>query len=311
MADGRDGRVGEDHARAHRPVRRWRGRRGRGSTSAATRAWYLPAWVSRARPLTSPMAYSQSEPADAHPVVDLDRLAGLDPECLEAHVGRVGAASDGDEQLVARPGPRRSPARAGPASRRARPRSPWRRGGPPRRAARRPSSTSSEANSSSRAISRGSASTIATEAPERGVGLRHLDPDDAAAEDEQAAGDRGGRRHLPVRPRRRLGQPRDRRQQRARAGGHDHGAPRLEQRRRRRARGARPPGGRARAPASTPRDSSQGSCAESSRSWMTSSRRASTRGTSTVASSSCTPGTRCTSSTRSPGRSSALEGMHA
>ena len=63
VADRGDLRVGEDDARRcasrrreARCVERPR------MLSAAIRAWYLPAWVSSARPLTSPMAYSQSWP---------------------------------------------------------------------------------------------------------------------------------------------------------------------------------------------------------------------------------------------------------
>ena len=48
---GEPGLVG---GRARRPCR--------GCASAQIRAWYLPMWVSSARPLTSPIAYSHSEP---------------------------------------------------------------------------------------------------------------------------------------------------------------------------------------------------------------------------------------------------------
>jgi hypothetical protein len=56
--------------------------------------------VSRARPLTSPTAYSQSKPS-AHGVVDLDRPARLEADRLEAKVAGERTPADGDEQLVA------------------------------------------------------------------------------------------------------------------------------------------------------------------------------------------------------------------
>ena len=62
----------------------------------------------------------------------------------------------------------------------------------------------------------------------------------------------------------------------------------------------------------TPRSSSHGSCAASSRSWTISSRRASTAGTSSSpVTASAAPGMRRTSASASYGRSSAFDGMHA
>ncbi len=62
----------------------------------------------------------------------------------------------------------------------------------------------------------------------------------------------------------------------------------------------------------TPLSSSHGSCEESSRSWMISSRRLSVAVTSSEpVTASRAPTTRPTSASASAGRSSALEGMHA
>ena len=63
---------------------------------------------------------------------------------------------------------------------------------------------------------------------------------------------------------------------------------------------------------SMPFSSSQGSCDESSRSWITSSRRARIAcGSSSPPTASAAPGTRRASASTSAGRSSAFEGMHA
>ena len=52
--------VGEVDVPAVGTVVEWQGRlRAAAMTSPAMRAWYLPMWVSSARPQTSPMAYSQ------------------------------------------------------------------------------------------------------------------------------------------------------------------------------------------------------------------------------------------------------------
>ena len=99
---------------------------------------------------------------------------------------------------------------------------------PSRRAASSASWTCSDANGSSRARMRSPPSTSVTCGAERGECLRHLDADDAAAEDQQAVGDRLGGRDLAVRPRRGVAQAVDRRDQRVAAGRHDDGAARDE-----------------------------------------------------------------------------------
>ena len=73
------------------------------------RAWYLPAWVSSARPLTSPIAYSQSRwrRGTRMCVIDGDRGAGLEADGLQAEIVGVRRATDGDEQLVLRTARRR------------------------------------------------------------------------------------------------------------------------------------------------------------------------------------------------------------
>ena len=67
------------------------------------RAWYFPMCVSSARPLH---VADRVEPAAGHAggaelVVDLDRLAGLEPDRVDAEIVGVRAPSDRDEQLVA------------------------------------------------------------------------------------------------------------------------------------------------------------------------------------------------------------------
>ena len=71
-------------------------------TSAAMRAWYFPMWVSGARPLQSPTAYSQppSTPVGAELIVDVDGASGLEPHRLESEIAGGGPAAGGDEQLV-------------------------------------------------------------------------------------------------------------------------------------------------------------------------------------------------------------------
>ena len=68
--------------------------------AAATRAWYLPMWVSSARPLTSPIAYSHSCSIARMLSSHLDRLARLQPQRLQAELARVGAPPDRDQQLL-------------------------------------------------------------------------------------------------------------------------------------------------------------------------------------------------------------------
>ena len=58
-------------------------------------------WVSSERPLTSPIAYSHSEPPTRMPVVDLEVAAGLDPGGLEPELGRPRPPADRDQELVA------------------------------------------------------------------------------------------------------------------------------------------------------------------------------------------------------------------
>ncbi len=63
---------------------------------------------------------------------------------------------------------------------------------------------------------------------------------------------------------------------------------------------------------SMPCSSSQGICPESSRAWITSSRRVSTAPGSSSPLTACeTPGTRVASASSSPGRNSAFDGMQA
>ncbi len=134
---------------------------------------------------------------------------------------------------------------------------------------------------------------------ERRPCLRHLDPDHAPAEDRPAAAAPASRssprRSSTARPRRARGAAGSRLRcpSRSRRRAARRGPPRP------RRRAARPRGARGRARASTPRSSSQGTIEESSRSWTTSSRRASTASTSS--SPTATPGTRRASAASSPG----------
>ena len=67
------------------------------------RAWYLPMWVSRARPLQSPTAYSQppSTPVARSWSSTSTNLPGSSPTVLEPEVVGARAPAGGDEQLVA------------------------------------------------------------------------------------------------------------------------------------------------------------------------------------------------------------------
>ena len=187
--------------------------------SAATRAWYLPMWVSSARPLTSPIAYSQSRPPTRSPVVDLDRARrGSSADRLEAEVRRC--AARGRPRPAAR---RRSTRLAALELRRdlaaASPRdapsalAPVRTSTPCSRSA---SVTCSPANGSSR----GSSAVAALDqrrpaAPSVWPGLGQLGADHAAAEDHERvrapasrSSPRGWSRLAPRRARRSAASPR-------------------------------------------------------------------------------------------------------
>ena len=147
---------------------------------------------------------------------------------------------------------------------------------------------------------------------ERRPRLAELDADDAAAEDEQPLGNGARRRAETVRPRR------ARRRARGSAGSSApvpvastiawRACARCRRRRScaRRSRRALPRSN------VTPRSSSHGTCTESSRSWITWSRRLKTASTSSSpVAASAAPGMRRASSSASAGRSSAFDGMHA
>ena len=71
-------------------------------TSPAMRAWYLPMWVSSARPLQSPTAYSQppSTPTARSWSSTSTEPAGLEADRLQAEVAGRRSPADGDEDLV-------------------------------------------------------------------------------------------------------------------------------------------------------------------------------------------------------------------
>ena len=203
------------------------------------------------------------------------RLARLEPERLEADPVGAGRAADGHEQLVgldARAVVERD--REGAVARDAA--SPSRRGGRPRRAraATRAPARSRTAPRARSAARRGAQRHLRAE---RAPGLRHLDADDAAAEDREP------RRHLAA-PSSPCGSSTASRRA---ARGCRARAPSSRSRRRRPRRASallpldvdlqlrRRCAPRPRTSV-TPCCSSQGSCALSSRSWITSSRRAST-----------------------------------
>ena len=155
--------------------------------SAASRPWYLPMCVSRTRPLTSPIAYSQSWPGTRRSSSTRERPVRLDPDRLEADARRC---RDGgrtrraprrprtSSRRRARSRPRRDGSRAPPGAR-------SRTSTPPSSSA---SSTWAPANGSSRSISRSPRWTSVTCRPERRPRLGHLDADDAAAEDREPGG---------------------------------------------------------------------------------------------------------------------------
>ncbi len=129
--------------------------------SAAIRPWYLPMCVSWARPLTSPIAYSQSWPGTRRSSLDGQRHARLESQSLESDPVRAGLTAEGHEQLVrldARAVVERDREGAG----RERSGSPRRRAARPRRARAAIASTCSLANGSSRGISRSPRCTSVT-----------------------------------------------------------------------------------------------------------------------------------------------------
>ena len=115
---------------------------------------------------------------------------------------------------------------------------------------------------------------------ERRPRLRQLDADDAAAEHEETRGHLLRGRRLDVRPRLRVAQARDVGDRRRAAGRDDDRPPRAEHVVADARRAVRPSSRPCPRTSVTPRSSSHGSCEESSRSWITSSRRASTAATS-------------------------------
>ena len=212
--DGADLRVGEGDPGDD--VGGWPGRRrpGRGSRRRRCGPGTSPMWVSSARPLQSPTAYSQppaTPAARSRSSTSIGR-PGSSPTGLEAEVAvfgrrptatRISSASTTRAVVeVARTGP--SPAGRSTAVIR----TPVMTAMPSASSAAR---TSSPAKGSSRARSRSMASThghlVAAEATD---GLGHLDADRAAAEHEQAAGDVLGGGDVAVVPGAGLGQPGDR-----------------------------------------------------------------------------------------------------
>ena len=243
------------------------------------RAWYLPMWVSSERPLTSPIAYSQSRAGDPHPVVDLEIAVRLDPDGRQPELGRARPPADRDQQLVtaqllaALERQRDLPALAARARRPPSPRCAPRRRRP--RARRRPAGSQTAPR---RAISRSAASTRVTLAPRLLQGLGELH---ARQPRRRGSGSRPGTDFAVVAcavgPR--GAPPRARRSR-------DRGAsvPVATTTALRARRGRSSPTITVRSPSSAarprrssiPRSSSHGIMPLSSRSWMTSSRRAST-----------------------------------
>ena len=149
-----------------------------------------------------------------------------------------------------------------------------------RRAGAAPARPASPANGSSRASTRGAPSSSDDLRAERRPRLRQLDADDAAAEHEQLAGHLLRRRRLAVRPRRAPRRGPGSAASPRRAGRDDDRLAAPPARRRRPSTAARRRAAPGRARASTPRSSSHGTWRVVRRSWITSSRRASTAGTS-------------------------------
>ena len=265
VADGGHLGIGEDH-----PRRYGRSRSGRRDIAAehvgGGGARLVLAHVGeQGAPVDVADRVEPLAPADPHPVVDLERPVRLDPDRLEADLRRRAACvptatsrcspSSFVAALELDPhGPAVAAASSAPPSRpaarrrraRGAPRSPARRRTPPRArsAARWPRQIAP--------------------APQRGPRLRHLDADDAAAEDDEALGDGARRRDLAVRPRGDVLEPVDRRHRGCRAGRHDHRAPRASASRRRRCTRRSPSIRPAPRNSAMPRSSSHGSWAESS-----------------------------------------------
>ena len=167
------------------------------------RAWYLPMWVNSALPLTSPIAYSHSWPGTRMWASTLIVLPGSRPTRLDADVLRRRLAAERDEHHVADRRCRRrssctvtvpSPACSTSLGL-------LRRCGCRRRSSRSASVSWTQANSSSLRDQPPRALDQRDLAAERLEGLRHLDADDAAAEDDQPLRDLLGDRRLAVGPR--------------------------------------------------------------------------------------------------------------
>ena len=176
--------------------------------------------------MTSPTAYSQSVPGDAERVVHRHVLAGLEAGRVQPDVGRAGRASDRDEELV-----RLERAAALQLERDdAVPRD--------RRDARLEPQVDAvlakrvgDLLARERLFALDQPIAAVDERHLRAQGrprLRHLDADDAAAEDREPAGNLLRGRRLDVRPRSRLGEARHRRDRRCAARRDDDRLPRDE-----------------------------------------------------------------------------------
>src|SRR3954463_11264918 len=68
--------------------------------AATTRPWYLPTWVSRQMPVTSPIAHRRS-PARSGASTGIPVTVDLDAHRFEPDVGHPGAPAGGDQHPVA------------------------------------------------------------------------------------------------------------------------------------------------------------------------------------------------------------------
>ncbi len=239
VADRRDLRLGEDHARRKRTVGAQRAR------PAEDPVRHEPCLVlAHVRQQRAPVRIADDvqpvAPRHAQPLVDVDRPAALQADRLEPERVRVRLAPRADQQLLAgeraavleleRDRATRARLAAGAALAR---RAPNRRRGDAKH--------DLDAGRFERfAHLLGGEKLLATDQPlgdledrhmraERRVRLRELDRDDTAAEHEQRARDRFRRRRLAVRPRLGLAQPVDRRHRRGAARREHYRAARREQ----------------------------------------------------------------------------------
>ena len=214
--------VRERHARGARPVED-QARPARAEDGVRRDARLVLAHVREQRaPVDVADRVQPVRPRRAHPVVNLDRLAGLEPDRLDPELGRVGPAPDRHEQLVAGHGLARVELDDHLAAL-----------GPHRRRLAALADVHAALAQGLLDVVCGKRLLLREQAvggldqrdlrSEAAPGLRHLHADDAAAQDRQALGHLLGRGGLAIGPGLGLGQAVDRRHDGPAAGGDDDG----------------------------------------------------------------------------------------